>query len=119
MDCRGVEGVGPGPKREVLRAHEGRQKAVADGTGQLGSAVFRYRTRDQEGVTMRLTRVIRQRIRSLFRRADLEREMHEEIALHLEQLEREHRASGMSDRETHAAARRAFGSVDLWSEECR
>jgi predicted permease len=68
---------------------------------------------------MRLLRVARLRLRSLVRGHSTDREMQREIALHLEQLTKEFRADGMSEHDARLAARRAFGAVDLITEECR
>jgi len=68
---------------------------------------------------MRLVRVIRQRLRSLFRHSHVENELQREFALHLEQLTIEYRSSGMSERDAIDAARRAFGAVAITAEQCR
>jgi predicted permease len=46
---------------------------------------------------------------------DLERE----LAVHLEQLTKEYRAAGMSERDATDTARRAFGGVAITAEQCR
>jgi predicted permease len=68
---------------------------------------------------MRLGRILRQRWRSLFRRAQAETEMQRELDLHLEQLTREFIAGGMSPADARLAAIREFGSTDFFKEECR
>src|SRR5262245_14004850 len=67
----------------------------------------------------RLLRVLRQRLRSLLLRSEVEDELRREIELHVEQLVREHVASGMSEAEARRLAQREFGSLDLAKEECR
>jgi predicted permease len=68
---------------------------------------------------MRLVRVIRQRLRCLFRHSHVENELQREFALHLEQLTIEYRATGMSERDAINAARRAFGAFAITAEQCR
>jgi hypothetical protein len=59
------------------------------------------------------------RWRTLFRRAQVERELDEELAYHLEQLIAEHRRAGMSADEARAAALRSFGGLEQAKESCR
>ena len=68
---------------------------------------------------MRLERVIRQRLRSIFRRSQVEDELHREFAVHLEQLTKEYRAAGMSERDATDAAHRAFGVISITTEQVR
>ena len=68
---------------------------------------------------MRLARIINQRLRSLFRSTRVETDLHRELDLHLEQLEKQYLAAGMTPAEARAAARRDFGSVDSAMEQCR
>jgi predicted permease len=68
---------------------------------------------------MRLQRILRQRLRSLFRRTKAETELEREISLHIEQLTHEYIADGMSETEASLVARRAFGPTDLAKEQCR
>lgn len=68
---------------------------------------------------MRMLRVLRQRARSLFRRADVDAELDRELAFHLEQLARESRESGLDSRAAHLAARREMGGVAQFAEQCR
>jgi predicted permease len=68
---------------------------------------------------MRIARVIKQRLRSLFRRSQADSDLQREVELHLEQLTKERLAEGMSRSEALAAAKREFGSVSLAAEECR
>ena len=57
---------------------------------------------------MRLWRVIRQRTRSLFHRRRADTELHDELALHYQELVRENIAAGMGEREAHES-----GQADL------
>src|SRR5262247_4947407 len=59
------------------------------------------------------------RLRSLFRRAQVERELDEELQYHLERQIEEHLARGMTAEEARYAALRAMGGVELRKEECR
>ena len=59
------------------------------------------------------------RIRSLFRKGALERELEKELQLHLDELAAEFRAQGMSVEDALFAARRAMGGVSQTAEECR
>jgi predicted permease len=68
---------------------------------------------------MRLGRIIRQRLRSLFRHSQVENDLQRELALHLEQLTKEYRSAGMSERDAAYAARRAFGALATTAEQCR
>jgi len=68
---------------------------------------------------MRLLRIIRQRLRSLFRSAKADAELDAELAFHLEQMTRENIAAGIEAREARLAARRALGGVALIEEQCR
>ena len=68
---------------------------------------------------MRLARVIRQRLRSIFRHSQVESDLQQELAVHLEQLTKEYRAAGMGERDATDAARRAFGAMAVTAERCR
>jgi predicted permease len=59
------------------------------------------------------------RIFSLFRRAQLDREMAEEMAAHLERETEQNLARGLPPDEAHYAARRAFGGLDQFQERER
>jgi len=66
-----------------------------------------------------LTSAIRARLRALFRRGAVEREMHDEMARHLEEATRRFVRRGMSAAEARDAARREFGNVAYLQEESR
>jgi len=68
---------------------------------------------------MRLLRTLRQRARSLFRRAKVDAELDNELQYHLEQLTRENIASGMSTRDARLAAQRSLGGMASIEEQCR
>jgi putative ABC transport system permease protein len=67
----------------------------------------------------RWTYKVRLRLRSLFGRKSVERELGEEVRFHLEKLAEESRAKGMSAAKAHHAAMREFGGVEQMKEECR
>jgi predicted permease len=71
---------------------------------------------------MRLERwrhVIPLRVRSLFRRQDVDRELDEELRYHVEQQIELNIEQGMSPTQARAAALRAMGGVETRKEECR
>ena len=59
------------------------------------------------------------RLRSLFRRAQVEQELDEELQYHIERQIEEHIAKGMTPEEARYAALRAMGGVERRKEECR
>src|SRR5262245_22398372 len=59
------------------------------------------------------------RLRSLFRRAQVEQELDEELRYHIERLIEEHISKGMTEEEARYAALRAMGGVERRKEECR
>ena len=68
---------------------------------------------------MRFVRVLRQRVRSIFRPSQVENDLQQELAVHLEQLTKEYSAAGLGEHEARIAARRTFGAVASTAEECR
>jgi putative ABC transport system permease protein len=68
---------------------------------------------------MRLVERIRLRLRSLFCRGQVERELGDELRFHLEQQIHENEAAGMSPEEARRAAQRLFGGQEQVKEECR
>ena len=67
----------------------------------------------------RLTRILRQRLRSLWRRDSVDAELDREFEFHLDQLVTEHIEAGMTPQEARQAARRALGNIPLLEEQCR
>src|SRR5215813_15637947 len=59
------------------------------------------------------------RLRSLFRRRQVEQELNEEIRYHLERQIEEYIAKGMTPEEARYAALRAMGGMEQCKEECR
>ena len=68
---------------------------------------------------MRFARVLLHRLRSLFRKSDQDASLENEIQIHFEQLVHEGIASGLSDSEARAEARRQFGPLEITKEHCR
>jgi predicted permease len=60
-----------------------------------------------------------QRLRTQFQKKELDQELSEELAFHIEQETEENIAAGMSPEEARYAALRKFGGVDQVKEECR
>src|SRR5215475_8421474 len=59
------------------------------------------------------------RLRSLFRRRQVEQELDEELHYHIDRQIEENIAKGMTDEEARYAALRALGGVERRKEECR
>jgi putative ABC transport system permease protein len=68
---------------------------------------------------MNIASVIRRRLRALFRRSTVEREMHNELAYHFELEKQEHLRAGATPAEAHRAAMLAFGGFDHVTEAYR
>ncbi len=69
--------------------------------------------------TQRRLDVLRLRLRSLFKRQQLEAELQRELQAHIEHLTQENIASGVSPTDARYAALRAFGNVSVTKEEVR
>ncbi len=59
------------------------------------------------------------RVRSIFRRSDIEQELDDELRLHLEQQIAQEIAAGKTPEEARYAALRAMGGIEQRKEECR
>ncbi|HKR31322.1 MAG TPA: permease prefix domain 1-containing protein, partial [Terriglobales bacterium] len=59
------------------------------------------------------------RLKSLFRRREVEADLDEELREHLEQQIEANIASGMTPEEARHAARRAMGGTEFQKEQCR
>jgi len=59
------------------------------------------------------------RVRALFAPRRAERELHDELAFHIERETQKHLASGMSEAAARARATARFGSVPLAADQCR
>jgi predicted permease len=67
----------------------------------------------------RLLERLLHRLHGLILRRRADASLTNEIALHLEEAEREHRARGLSPAEARLAARRDFGAIALIEDQCR
>ena len=67
----------------------------------------------------RLADILRLRLRSIFRRTTVERDLDEELRYHLERQIEENLATGMNLRKARQAALRSFDSWEQRKEECR
>ncbi|MBI5383193.1 MAG: ABC transporter permease [Verrucomicrobia bacterium] len=67
---------------------------------------------------MRALRTIWSRLRSLWQRREVKREIDEELRFHLEQRTAENVAAGMSPEDAAREARKRFGNVQSVREEC-
>ena len=68
---------------------------------------------------MRLLRVWRLRLRSLFRKNAVDTELHRELAAHFDELVAEKIEEGLSPAEARQAAHLAFGNISALEESCR
>ena len=68
---------------------------------------------------IRTLKVLRHRMRSLFRRRAVERELHRELQSHVDQQIDEYIAAGMSPDDARHAALREFGGVSRFTDEVR
>jgi macrolide transport system ATP-binding/permease protein len=68
---------------------------------------------------MRLPAIVRLRLRSVFRRAEVEGDLDEELRYHLERVIDENIAAGMSREEARFTALRSMGGLEQRKEECR
>ncbi len=67
----------------------------------------------------RLFDILILRLRTLFGRSSVERELDRELSFHLEQQVEENIAQGMSPADAYTAARRGLGGLSQIQEECR
>jgi putative ABC transport system permease protein len=67
----------------------------------------------------RTLRIITLRLRSLFRRSDVERELDEELQYHVERQTAENIKHGMTPNAARAAALRAFGGIEFQKDQAR
>ena len=68
---------------------------------------------------MRMLDKIRLRLRSLFRRQNIDFELDDELRFHFDQLVEENLSSGMPPAEARRAAQRVIGGTAQYKEECR
>src|SRR5579871_6714322 len=68
---------------------------------------------------MRLPAMVRLRLRSVFRRTQVEEDLDEELHYHLEREISENIAAGLSREEARSTALRSMGGLEQRKEECR
>ena len=68
---------------------------------------------------MRMLEKVRLRLRSLFRRRNVDRELETELGFHLDQLIEENISSGVPPEEARRAAKRMMGGIAQYTDECR
>ncbi len=68
---------------------------------------------------MRLSDILRHRLRSLFSRAAVDQELDEELQYHLDRQIEQYQAAGMSPRDARLAAHRSISGLQQRKEECR
>ena len=62
---------------------------------------------------------LKRRLRALFRKNQLERELDEELRFHLERDATQHLQSGLNPEDAHYSALKSFGPLERSKEECR
>jgi putative ABC transport system permease protein len=68
---------------------------------------------------MRWLRILRLRLRSLFQRAAIDRDLEDELRFHFDHQVEQNMAAGMDQVEARYAALREFGPVTLHKDQCR
>lgn len=68
---------------------------------------------------MRSLTKVRLRLRSLFRKESVERELSDELRFHIDQQAAQHQAAGMTMRDARGAALAEIGGIEQVKEECR
>jgi hypothetical protein len=68
---------------------------------------------------MRWLKILKLQLRSFISYAQVDQELNEELAYHLERLTEEFIASGMNSHEAHLAARRSLRDIEVRKEDCR
>ena len=63
--------------------------------------------------------MLRLRLRSLFRRVQVEQELNDEMQYHLDRQIEEFKAKGLTAKEARYAALRQFNGIEHYKEECR
>src|SRR5258708_6122080 len=119
-----MEGQREEPASEVLLTDAPRASSIAKGSGELDAALRRHLTSDavEGGIMMRLVNwfyTFPLRLRSLFRRDRVERDLDEELAYHMEQTTAAYIARGLSPDEAQRAALRDMDGIEQRKEQCR
>src|SRR4029077_6551178 len=118
--------LGEEPEGEVLRDHSGRATAARQDHRRLAAHVHPHRALPRldrgsraGGRLMSWRSVAGSRLRALFRRDRLERELDDEVQFHLEMQADDNVRAGMDPDEARRAARRSFGGRDAMKETYR
>ena len=108
-------------KAKYLPPHRGRPAATQGRDGVLAAVLGgdRVRARSDAGGRMSLIARVRSWLRVSSRRADFEREMQDEMRIHLELYQADLRRRGVPEEEARRRALAEFGSVGARQEECR
>jgi len=75
--------------------------------------------RVKRGNTMRVLRNLRLRVSSLFKRSEIEADLHDELQDYVERQTERHVARGLSPEQARLAALRDVGGIEQVKEECR
>src|SRR6185436_10134835 len=113
----GVAGLGQQSKREVLPAHSNRQETTRAGKGTLESRDDAYRKRP--GGCMILFHRLKSFARWLFRRVEVERQLHDELESFIELTARDRIRDGVAPDEARRLARLELRGVDQTKERVR
>src|SRR6202034_104366 len=109
----GMGHLGEQQARQILSAERGGQETVGRGKRALEPSGGRYLARHGDRL------MIWPRIRALFMRRQLDRDLEEELSFHLALREARHAESGVAATDAQAVARREFGNVTVFKEACR
>src|SRR2546423_8665983 len=108
--------VGQQSQGEVLRADARRLEAARGGNGRVGQAHRGRVDRDEDGL---MFSDLRLRLRALFRRDVMERELADELRFHLEHAIDKNMRAGMSRADAERRARIEFGGVERIKDDAR
>src|SRR6476646_71433 len=105
------------PPGEVLRAHAERSQSARSGNGCLAAAHRRGASRPRNAMSggdmvADFLSDVRFRLRAVFRQAELERELDDELRYHLDREAEKNARLGLDADEAARRARLAFGGVD-------
>src|SRR5262249_1676735 len=113
--------VGKQPPRQVLLDHAGRAEATRRGRRELAAGVRNHDpvSRTLGGKHMTWLRIFTRRLRGIFLKRSMERDLEDEIRAHLEMQIEDNLRLGMSPDEARRAALRKFGGVEQVKESYR
>src|SRR2546421_1230358 len=122
MGHRGMGCDGWQPPGALLQAHEGGTEAVGSRAVAIPACEPGNYTRDSDRVTespMEWIGEIWRRLRALVRRRQNDRDLEEEMRLHVELRAEEQIQAGVAPPEAHRTAHRRFGNTLLIKESSR